>query len=68
MVAHVAHSFAIQIKFRNQKEAMISYGNEVIIKLRSFQRIPDENWISFKIFTLGYEGATDKDSPSVAHT
>ena len=37
MVAHVAHSFAIQTKFRNQKEAMISYGNEAMIKLRNFQ-------------------------------
>ena len=37
MVAHVAHSFAIQTKSRNQKEAMISYGNEAIIKLRNFQ-------------------------------
>ena len=36
MVAHVAHSFA-RTKFGNQKEAMISYGNEVIIKLRNFQ-------------------------------
>ena len=37
MVAHVAHSFAIQTKFRNQKEAMISYGNKDMIKLRNFQ-------------------------------
>ena len=37
MVAHVAHSFARKTKFRNQKEAMISYGNEVMIKLRNFQ-------------------------------
>ena len=37
MVAHVAHSFAIQTKFRNQREAMIFYGNEAMIKLRNFQ-------------------------------
>ena len=37
MVADVAHRFAIQTKFRNQKEAMISYGNEEMIKLRNFQ-------------------------------
>ena len=37
MVADVAHSFAIQTKFRNQKEAMIFYGNEGMIKLRNFQ-------------------------------
>ena len=37
MVAHVAHSFAIQTKFRNQKEAMISYGNEAMMKFRNFQ-------------------------------
>ena len=37
MVAHAAHSFAIQTKFRNQKEAMICYRNEEMIKLRNFQ-------------------------------
>ena len=37
MVAHVTHNFAIKTKFWNQKEAIILYGNEVIIKLRSFQ-------------------------------
>ena len=37
MVAHVAHSFDIQTKFGNQKEAMIFYGNEGMIKLRNFQ-------------------------------
>ena len=37
MVAHVAHSFASKTKFRNQKEATISYGNEDVIKLRNFQ-------------------------------
>ena len=37
MVARVAHSFASKTKFRNQKEAMISYGNEEMIKLRNFQ-------------------------------
>ena len=39
MVAHVAHSFAIQTKFRNDKEATISYGNEDVIKLRNFQSV-----------------------------
>ena len=38
MVAHVAHSFASKTKFQNQKEAMISDGNEEMIKLRNFQR------------------------------
>ena len=37
MVANVAHSLACKTKFRNQKEAMISYGNEEMIKLRNFQ-------------------------------
>ena len=37
MVAHVAHSFASVSKFRNQKEATISYENEEMIKLRNFQ-------------------------------
>ena len=37
MVSHVAHSFATRTKFRNEKEAMISYGNEEMIKLRNFQ-------------------------------
>ena len=37
MVARVAHSFASKTKFRNQKEATISYGNEEMIKLRNFQ-------------------------------
>ena len=36
MVARVAHSFASETKFRNQKEATISYGNEEMIKLRNF--------------------------------
>ena len=36
MVAHVANSFASKTKFRNQKEAIISYRNEVIIKGRNF--------------------------------
>ena len=39
MVAHVAHSFAIQTKFRNQIEPMISYRNETMIKLRNFQNV-----------------------------
>ena len=37
MVAHVAHSFAIQTIFRNQKEAMIFSENEAMIKFRNFQ-------------------------------
>ena len=37
MVAHVAHSFASKTKFRNQKEATISYGNEEMIKFGNFQ-------------------------------
>ena len=37
MVAHVAHSFTSKSKFRNQKEQMISYGNEAMIKIRNFQ-------------------------------
>ena len=71
MVTHVAHSFASKTKFRNQKEATISYGNEDVIKLRNFQ---SENLLtkireaSFKILMLGYQWATDKGSPSVDHT
>ena len=37
MVARVSHSFSSKTKFRNQKEATISYGNEEMIKLRNFQ-------------------------------
>ena len=37
MVPRVAHNFARKTKFQNQKEAMISYGNEEMIKLRNFQ-------------------------------
>ena len=37
MVARVAHSIASKTKFRNLKEAMISYGKEEMIKLRNFQ-------------------------------
>ena len=37
MVAHAANSFASKTKFRNQKEATISDGNEEMIKLRNFQ-------------------------------
>ena len=37
MVARVANNFARKTKVRNQKEAMISYGNEAMIKLRNFQ-------------------------------
>ena len=43
MVAHVAHSFAIQTKFRNQKEAMIFSENEAMIKFRNFQ---SENFLT----------------------
>ena len=71
MVAHVAHSFDSKTKFRNQKEATISYGNEDVIKLRNSQ---SENLLTkiqeatFKILTLGYQWSTDKGRPSVAHT
>ena len=37
MAAIAAHSFASKAKFRNQKEATISDGNEEMIKLRNFQ-------------------------------
>ena len=37
MVSDVAQSFAIKTKFLNQEEAIISYGNEVMIKFRNFQ-------------------------------
>ena len=37
MVANVADSFASKTKFRNQKEATISSGNDDVIKLRNFQ-------------------------------
>ena len=37
MVDRVAYSFTSKTKFRNQKEATISYGNEEMIKLRNFQ-------------------------------
>ena len=37
MVARVAHCFASKTKFCNQKEAMISYRNEEMTKLRNFQ-------------------------------
>ena len=37
MLPHVAHSSAHKSKFRNQKEAIISYGNEAMIKLKNFQ-------------------------------
>ena len=65
MVAHVAHSFASKTKFRNQKEATISYGNDEMTKLRNFrsENSLTKNWISFKIFTLGYQWATEKGSP-----
>ena len=43
MVAHVDHSFASKSKFRNQKEAMISYGNDEMIKLRNFH---SENYLT----------------------
>ena len=71
MVAHVAHSFASKTKFRNQKEAKISYGKEDVIKLRNSL---SENLLtkilegSFKILTLGYHWATDKSRTLVDHT
>ena len=70
MVAHVAHSFSNKTKFRNEKEAPISYGNEEIIKLRNFkgENSMTKNWISYKIFTLGYQCSSDKGKPSVART
>ena len=37
MVARVAHSFASKTKFRNEKEAMISYENDEMIKHKNFQ-------------------------------
>ena len=43
MVGHVAHSFAIQTKFRNQKEAMIFSENEAMIKFRNCQ---SENFLT----------------------
>ena len=65
MVSHVAHSFASKTKFRNQKEAMISYRNEVIIKLRNVQKreFTDENSLSFQIYTWATSGLQTK----VAH-
>ena len=51
MVARVAHSFASNTKFRNQKEATISYGNEEMIKLRKFQ---SEN----SLMKIGYASKT----------
>ena len=71
MVARVAHSFASKTKFRNQKEATISYGNEEMIKLRNFQ---SENLMtkireaSKSLRWTDKQWATDKGSPSVAHT
>ena len=70
MVARVAHSFARETKVRDQKEAMISYGNEAMIKLRNFQ---SENLLrkireASKCIRWATKWATDKSSPSVAHT
>ena len=68
MVAHVAHNFAIQTKIRNQKEAMIYYGNEVMIKLRNFQSKNSlKKFDKLQNLHGGYQWATDKGSPSVAH-
>ena len=65
MVAYVAHSFASKTKFWNQKEAMISYRNEVMIKLRNFQ---SENSLKkIRSVSESSQWATDKGSPSVAH-
>ena len=48
------------------------FGNEIIIKLRNFQseNLPEirKTQIYFKIFMMGYQRATNKGSPSVAHT
>ena len=70
MVTHVEHSVASKTKFRNQKEATISYLNEDVIKLRNFkiENSLTKNWISFKIFMLGFQWTPDKGNPSVAHT
>ena len=65
MVADVAHSFPIQTKFRNQKEAMISYGNEAMIKLRNFQ---SENLLTkIREASKSLRWATSELQTKVAH-
>ena len=68
MVARVAHSFASKTKFRNQKEAMISYGNEEMMKLRNFQsenlmtKIPEASK-SLRWLLVGYRQRQPIGSP-----
>ena len=65
MVAHVAHSFARKTKFRNQKEAIIPSGNELMIKLRNFQ---SENSLKkFDQFQKLLRWATGGLQTNVAH-
>ena len=68
MVAHVANSFASRIKIWDQNEAMNLNRNEIIIILRVYL---SENWAEtsyeFVIIVYGYQWATDKSSPVVAH-
>ena len=66
MVARVAHSFASKAKFRNLKEAMISYGNQDMIKLRNFQR---ENLLTkIREASKSLRWATSGLQTKVAHT
>ena len=62
MVANVADSFANKTKFRNKKEATISYGNEEMIKLRNYQSDNSltKNWISFKVLRCSTSGLQTK--------
>ena len=70
MVAHVAHRFASKTKLRNQKEAMISFANEDMIKRRNFQ---SENLLTkireaSKSLRWATSGLQTKVARSVAHT
>ena len=66
MVAHVAHSFAMQTKFRNQKEAMIFSENEAMIKFRNFQ---SENFLTkIRQISKSLGWATSGLQTKVAHT
>ena len=70
MVAHVAHSFTSKAKFRNQIEAMVSYGNEEMIKLRNFQ---SENFLTktreaSKSLRWATSWLQTKVAPLIAHT
>ena len=65
MVARVAHSFASKTKFRNQKEATISNGNEEMIKLRNFQSENSLTKIGYASKTL--RSATSGLQTKVAH-